>query len=62
MAWLAVDKDGTENIYDIEPNRDLQVDRWEIVTENSWWIGLPKGTIEKIIGRTLTWQDVPVKI
>lgn len=62
MAWLAVDKDGTENIYDIEPIRDLCVDRWEIATEHSWWIGLPKGTIEKIIGRTLTWQDVPVKI
>lgn len=62
MAWLAVDKDGTENIYDIEPIRDLQVDRWEIATEHSWWIGLSKGTIEKIVGRKLTWQDVPVKI
>lgn len=61
MAWLAVDKDGTENIYDIKPIRDLQVDKWDIATD-SWWIELPKGTIEKIIGRTLTWQDTPIQI
>ena len=62
MAWLAVDKDSTENIYNIEPIRDLQVDRWDIATDDSWWIELPKGTIKKIIGKTLTWQDVPIKI
>ena len=62
MAWLAVDKDGSEYIYDFEPIRDLQVDRWDSATDHSWWIELPKGTIEKIVGRKLSWQDIPVKI
>ena len=62
MAWLAVDKDGSEQIYDFEPIRDLQVDRWDSATDNSWWIELPKGTIEKIVGRKLSWQDIPVEI
>ena len=48
--------------YKVEPIRDLQVDRWDIAIDNSWWIELPKGTIKKIIGRTLTWQDIPIKI
>ena len=26
------------------------------------WIYLPKGTIEKLIGKKLTWEDDPVKI
>lgn len=26
------------------------------------WMYLPKGSIEKLIGRTLTWNDEPVKI
>jgi hypothetical protein len=26
------------------------------------WNYLPKGTIKKIIGRELTWEDEPVKI
>lgn len=56
MAWLAVDKDETEIICDIEPNRSMD-----------WWgycerIGLPSGSIEKLIGRKLTWQDEPVEI
>jgi hypothetical protein len=62
MAWLAVDKDGRENIYDFEPIRDLQVDRWDIAADTFWWIELPKGTIEKIVGRKISWQDIPVKI
>lgn len=62
MAWLAVDRDGSENIYDIKPIRDLWVNKWDIRTEDSWWINLPQGTIEKIIGRSLTWEDNPVEI
>ena len=60
MAWLAVDENGDENIFDIEPVRDWS--KWDIATENSWWIELPKGTIKKIIGRKLTWKDNPVEI
>lgn len=48
MAWLAVDKDGTENIYDIKPIRDLWVDRWDVATDNSWWIELPKVPLKRL--------------
>ena len=63
MAYVAVDKDGTECIYVTQPLRDDNV--WII---NDCWIGdgsyviLPKGTIKKLIGRELTWNDEPVKI
>ncbi len=45
MAYLAVDQLGIETIHDFEPYR--------------CGIELPKGTIEKIIGRTLTWTYDP---
>lgn len=58
MAWVAVDKDGGEVIYSIMPYR------WEkewiarmipsikpdAMTTSSW-MRLPKGSIEKLIGR-----------
>ena len=62
MAWLAIDKDGTEFIYDFKPVRPFNGNKWDIATDSSWYINLPKGTIEKIIGKNLTWEDEPVKI
>lgn len=68
MAWLAVNKDGTELISPFLPNRDLEDLVWDCFRENAagWYdnygIELPKGTIQKIIGRELTWDDKPVKI
>lgn len=59
MAWLAVDKDGTELIFNNEPSRedDIWIDPW-------WdeYIKLPKGSIKKLIDRELTWDDEPVEI
>lgn len=66
MAWLAVDKSGEEYIYDYEPVR----------ANNFYWtadcdkhgesigesVELPKGSIKKLIGRDLTWDDEPVEI
>lgn len=64
MAWVAIDKDGPEFIY---RNRPL---RRELVGE--WWpdgedasggaVFLPYGTIEKLIGRQLSWEDEPVEL
>lgn len=62
MAWLAVDKDGTECICSTEPYRDWVNFMWCI--ENifdSYAIRLPKGSIKKLIGRELTWEDEPVE-
>ena len=59
MAWLAVDKDGRESIFRGSPYRHLS--RWlPVVATNG--IFLPKGSVEKLIGRELTWDDEPVEI
>jgi hypothetical protein len=63
MAWLAVDKNGTECICSTKPYRDWVDFMWCIENiSNSCAIRLPKGTIEKFIGRKLTWNDKPVEL
>ena len=64
MAWVAVDKDGTENIYYLKPERKIEY--W-VAEENQPeyyrdMIELPPGTIKKLIERKLTWNDEPVKL
>ena len=56
MAWVVVDKIGEELISRTEPFR-----------VGDYWIGdsifhLPKGSIKKLIGRELTWDDEPVEL
>lgn len=88
MTFFAVDKDGTENIFNVKPFRgNTQKDKnyvWgTYVGENyeKWYpkhdgrnedtgdayyqghsIELPKGTISKLIGRELNWNDEPVEL
>ena len=63
MAWLAVDKDKKEAIHQNKPIKEKGCfDDTEF-----WWSGngrvnLPSGSIEKLIGRKLTWEDEPVEI
>lgn len=59
MAWVAVDKDESEFIYETKPFRDE--DR-EWCWGNMCFIELPKGSIKKLIGRELTWNDEPVEL
>lgn len=64
MAWVAVDKDGRECIHIEKPYRDSTN---SFVEENIWYtrydeIELPQGTIKKLIGRELTWNDEPVEL
>lgn len=64
MAWLAVDKNGTEKVFQNEPDRNTNywyINRDSVFAYNSY-VFLPKGSIEKLIGRTLTWEDDPVEI
>jgi hypothetical protein len=57
MAWLAVDVYlGYEAIYQIEPDRTMGG-----FIANSDVVYLPKGTIKRLIGRELTWEDEPVE-
>ena len=61
MAYLAVNKHGDEVIFRSEPTRETSY--WEIFdyySEPDYGVELPKGTIYKLIGRDLTWDDEPV--
>ena len=60
MVWVAVDKNGTECVFTMEPSRG-PYKTW-IVTAYGNYIELPKGSIKKLIGRKLTWNDNPVEI
>ena len=65
MAWVAVDKNGDENIFANEPYRERDELWWDIfdVCSDTWSeIALPKGSIKKLIGRDLTWEDEPVEL
>jgi len=70
MAWVAVDNNGNEKISMGKPFRGW-CSMWEyeeeVCIESEWGtvemtIDIPIGTIEKIIGKKLTWEDDPVEI
>lgn len=62
MAWVAVDRNGTERIFSdyVKPKRGYYTEYL------GQWIGIgiivPKGSIKKLIGRDLTWGDEPVEL
>lgn len=62
MAWVAVNQDGTERIFSdcYKPIRGYYIEHL------GEWVGLgvivPKGTIKKLIGRNLSWEDNPVEL
>lgn len=58
MAWLAVNRNGDETIFSICPTRYSGAFLCGIYPS----VYLPKGSIHKLIGRTLTWEDEPVEI
>ena len=66
MAWLAVNKDGREIIFESMPER-CDGEYWTVfpsilsddVIDR---VTLPQGSIEKLIGRELVWEDEPVEI
>lgn len=69
MAWLAVDKDGKEYLYLEKPERCIhynvfkpsEID-FEIWGSNNDCLKLPEGSIEELLGHSLTWNDEPVEI
>lgn len=72
MAWLVCGIYGEEFIFDCKPHRasvyasnDEKIEYWEGYREGSFEdksIELPEGSIEKLLGRDLTWNDEPVEI
>lgn len=72
MAWLAVDKNGDEYIYQLKPRKIDNKDTIWFVNEacdyeecdyaGSYYVALPKSSIKKLITKELTWDDEPVEI
>ena len=64
MAWLAVDKNGCEWIFDDKPvivhESYFDFPLYWYVCSNK--VLLPKGIIKKLIGRDLSWNDEPVEL
>lgn len=62
MAWLAVDRDGSEWIYGGgRPYRGYETFFFVAnIGIGRASVELPKGTIKKLIGRKLKWEDEPV--
>lgn len=58
MAYLAVDIDGSEWIFDTKPVRS---GRWRGSWRGGYHILLKDGDIEKLTGTKLTWDDEPIK-
>jgi acid phosphatase class B len=67
-AWAAVDKDGTECIYaDKKPLRGKDKwgpDSWDYLSDEAFYdfVEIPKGSIKKLIGKELSWNDEAVKL
>jgi hypothetical protein len=60
MVWLAVDKNEQEWVFNSIPARFRnQVWRDPMF---GYEMQLPQGSIEKLIGRKLNWEDEPVEI
>ena len=67
MAWVAVHKNGEEGVFNHKPTRGARLEFWydEVKNEGVLYdteISLPKGSIKKLIGRDLTWNDEPVEL
>lgn len=60
MVWLITDTLG-DRIISRKPMRDSEHKVWKI-DDFTHWVYLPKGSIKKLIGRELTWDDEPVEI
>ena len=64
--WMAVDKDGTERVCDVKPDRACYAPIWEGIDpyngDDRDCIAMPTGSIERLLGRKLTWDDEPVEI
>ena len=67
MAWLAIDESGEEYIFvgnkpERMENHSINDYEWFPKYKSDKWAELPQGTIEKLIGKELTWDDEPVEI
>ena len=62
MAYVAIDQNGSEIVYECKPIRTEITHEWELEDYDHDYVRLPKGSIEKLIGHKLTWEDEPVEL
>ena len=62
MAWLAKDINGSEHIFNVNPYREEGCWYNPRGFSNGQTIRLPKGSIKKLIGRELEWNNEPVEL
>lgn len=62
MAWVAVTKQGREFISMCKPIRVTDEDNYYGWKDTFTEISLCSGSIKKLIGRELSWQDEPVEL
>lgn len=62
MAWVAVTKRGREFISICKPIRVTDEDNYFGWKDTFFEISLPHGSIKKLIGRELSWNDEPVEL
>lgn len=63
MAYLAVDKDGDEYVFDNIPEKrdeEWMSDEYNFIEPKE--VYLPKGSIEKLTGKVITWEDEPIEL
>lgn len=60
MAFVATDKNGDEYVFSIKPERFSNTGIWYISDFDL--CKLPSGTIKKLIGRDLSFDDEPVEL
>lgn len=60
MAWLVVDEDGQEVESASYPRWNKEEGAW--IAADGKIAEIPKGTIQKLTGRCLTWLDEPIEI
>lgn len=66
MGWVAADGNGKELVYYVKPIR-VELGRFWAFSDDAerifrQAIPIPIGSIKKLIGRELTWDDEPVEL
>jgi hypothetical protein len=64
MSWIAVDQSGVEVIFSKKPIlKHRSPGAWGGTYRQPWpWVLIPSVTIERLIGRRLSWRDDPLNL
>ena len=64
FAYLAVEPNGDELIFSEPPHRidEHSTCGWFCTSNSSQCVSVPRGTIKKITGKSITWNDEPIKL